>query len=387
MFEKMRTRPWPAICIAIIGLALVFTLITLPMAYSKPKEMPLAIVSLDQGIIAPEQGAINMGQTIMNTITNGTTSNTQAIVKWTILDSEEAVIAGFNKQEYYAALIISADYTVKALSLQNATPQRPNINIIVNQGKNNNAATVCETMLLGITNVLKTQMQSNILQALQQSGQAISDIQSQVLINPIDVSVSYMNPVGNNSANGMGQSLIFIPLWVASIAGAVLIYQLFGKFKENTTKPSITKKYGLQIAAALLGCLLAGFTVAFIGAVIMQLSFSFMTVALFLSLASFCYMLMVLAVLNWMDMGGMAIFILILLMGMTLLNLPYEFMPTIYQDWIYPWIPMRFTVEGLRDIFYFGAGIWNSATPVLLSIGAVSLAVLFLEMFKPKKNG
>lgn len=58
----------------------------------------------------------------------------------------------------------------------------------------------------------------------------------------------------------------------------------------------------------------------------------------------------------------------------------------IYRDWIYSWLPMRFMVEGLRNLFYFGDGMtWSTPVSVLVWIGLVSMIVILASAFKYTK--
>jgi len=60
-------------------------------------------------------------------------------------------------------------------------------------------------------------------------------------------------------------------------------------------------------------------------------------------------------------------------------------MSSFYRDWIYSWLPMRFMVEGLRELFFFGKGLgWNHAVSSLTWIGIVSAVVILASGFKPR---
>lgn len=382
MLEKIKSKPkWAVIPLAVILLALAFSLITLPMAYSKPKEMPVALLSLDKGIELNGQ-QVNMGQQIIEQVRMSLApiEGETAAIKWFVLSDYDELTKAIDEQKYYGALVIPEDFSAKVFSLNSPVISIPDIQLLINQGMHYSAASAVENILVQISGGFKNMLLSNMLDFIQSSGQAISDTQKQAMQNPLQIQTTYMNPVGEKSASGNAQSLLFAPLWIASIVGAMAIYVL----NRDEKKQKLSIKSFWQVAGyALLGGVVAGFTVAFIGAVIMQLSFSFITVALFLTVASTCYILLILAVLNWLGIASIVIFILIFLLELSLLNLPYEFMPSFYQTWVYPWLPMRFTVEGLREIFYFESGIWNGATMVLVIMGAVSLLILAARAFLP----
>ncbi len=60
-----------------------------------------------------------------------------------------------------------------------------------------------------------------------------------------------------------------------------------------------------------------------------------------------------------------------------------EMMPPFYQEWIYPWLPMRFMIEELRRIFFFGEGLtWNFDVSALVWIGIVSMIIIVSTTMK-----
>ena len=103
----------------------------------------------------------------------------------------------------------------------------------------------------------------------------------------------------------------------------------------------------------------------------------FMDTALFLSITSFSFFLMISAVLSLAGIKGIAIFVLMLFFGAPLLALAPEMMSPFYRDWIYSWLPMRFMIEGLRELFFFGKGLtWNTPVSVLVWVGLVSILTI-----------
>lgn len=89
---------------------------------------------------------------------------------------------------------------------------------------------------------------------------------------------------------------------------------------------------------------------------------------------------------SWTFIGGVIIFVLLMLFGLVASNLPYEILPTFWQHYIYPWIPMRFMGDGIKDIFYMGDGIWNAGTQVLVWFGAGGFLLTILSALKKDKK-
>jgi ABC-type polysaccharide/polyol phosphate export permease len=55
-----------------------------------------------------------------------------------------------------------------------------------------------------------------------------------------------------------------------------------------------------------------------------------------------------------------------------------EIMPDFYREWIDPWLPMRFMVDGVRELFFFGEHLtWNHSVSALALISLISLCAVF----------
>ena len=67
---------------------------------------------------------------------------------------------------------------------------------------------------------------------------------------------------------------------------------------------------------------------------------NFTDTALFLSITSFSFFLMISAVLSLVGLKGIGLFALLLFFA-TLLSLAPEMLSPFYQDWVYSWLPMK----------------------------------------------
>lgn len=113
---------------------------------------------------------------------------------------------------------------------------------------------------------------------------------------------------------------------------------------------------------------------------------SFMDTAIFLTITFSSFFLMIFAVISWLGLRGIAIFALLLFFGAPLLALAPEMMSTFYHDWVYSWLPMRFMVEGIRELFFFGIEVsWNILS-TLTWIGVISSVVILTSAFKIPDN-
>jgi hypothetical protein len=111
----------------------------------------------------------------------------------------------------------------------------------------------------------------------------------------------------------------------------------------------------------------------------------FADTAFFLTITFFSFFLLISAVMSWLGIKGIALFALMLFFGAPLLALAPEMMSSFYRDWVYSWLPMRFMMEGLRELFFFGQGLsWNNAVSSLTWIGLVSAIVILGSVLKPR---
>ncbi len=166
--------------------------------------------------------------------------------------------------------------------------------------------------------------------------------------------------------------------------GAVLLYTVLSKTVFNTRKEKLLAATKQLITGVLLA-VLVGIGITWFAEGVLNVDIPLKTdTALFLSLAYMSFFLMILSIVSWIGFKGVPVFALILFFGAQLLSLAPEVMPAFYRDWIYPWQPMCFMVDGLRDLFFFGKEFtWNHAATVLSGIGIVSLFVLFFSVLKP----
>jgi len=371
--------------IIVLAVVVFFGLTMIPSVNPTPTNLPIAIVNEDLGVEIPNQGKLNMGNTIVESIqkTSKPTSDEEPAIDWVLVNSYEEVMNGLNNQEYYAALVIPKDFSAKQASLKTPKPSSSEIEILINQGMNSAAANMAGQMLNGVVDNINLNIRTDLLKGFEMQGGTLTTEQAAVLATPITKKVTNVNEVGPNSANGNAPVLLFQPIWLASIAGSVTMFLKIRKLSfSNRTKKLFTLSEQVLVGALL--ALTAGFGLAWISDAIGMNIPQFTNTALFLSLSFFSFYLMISAVLSWMGMKGISIFIVILYFGAPLLAMAPELMSPFYRQWIYSWLPMRFMIEGLRDLFYFSKELnWNQPTVVLLGIAIVSIIVLLTSALKP----
>lgn len=367
--------------VIVLIVVLIFGLTLVPSVKPTPKNVPIAFVNEDQGVEIPNQGHLNMGKTISEMIQAKTEK--ESPIKFIFIKSNEEVRKGLNNREYYGAIVIPKDFSQKQASLMGPSPTSPEIKIMVNQGMNTIASTMVTTALNGMVDNINNNVRAQLLAGFEKQGGTVTTKQAAALVSPITKKVTNVNEVGTASMNGNAPVSLFQPLWMASIAGAAIIFLMVSKLPFANRK----EKLAVHVAQILMGAviaLVAGFGLTWMAETIGVHIPKFVVIALFLSMTCFSFFLMISAVLSWTGIKGIPIFVLILFFGAPLLAMAPEFMSSFYRDWIHSWLPMGFMVDGLRELFFFGKGIsWNHPTSVLVWIGLVSMVVIFASVAKP----
>ena len=232
---------------------------------------------------------------------------------------------------------------------------------------NTAASTMAGQMLNVIVDNMNNTVRAQLLDGVKAKGATLTTDQAAKLVTPITKKVTNVNEIGKNSANGNAPISLFQPLWIASLASAAIIFMAIRNMPVGSRKENFVLKVK-QIITGAVAAVVVGFGLTWIADGMVGLNISnFTDTALFLSITSFSFFLMISAVLSLVGLKGIGVFALLLFFGAPLLSLAPEMLSPFYQDWVYSWLPMRFMIEGLREIFFFGKGLsWS--TPVIVLI-------------------
>lgn len=372
----------PIIALVVI---FIFSLTLFPSVQPQPKNLPIAIVNEDQGVQIPNQPKMNMGHTIVEMIqkTEKTTTDEDPAVKWVEVKTAEEAQKGMDNQKYYAALVIPKDFSAQQASLRTTAPATPEVQIYINQGMNTAASTMAGGVLNGVVDNMSNNVRNQLLEGFEKQGATLTAKQAASLATPITKKVTNVNEIGTNSANGNAPVSLFQPLWMASLVGAAIIFMAVSKLSIANRKENFVVKIVQVLLGTIVG-LVVGFGLTWLADGMLGLHIpKFTDTALFLSITSFSFFLMISAVLSLLGLRGMPIFILMLFFGAPLLAMAPEMMSPFYRDWVYSWLPMRFMVQGLRELFFFGKGLtWSSPISTLVWIGVVSTLIILASSLK-----
>lgn len=222
------------------------------------------------------------------------------------------------------------------------------IQLVINQGKN--------------------PMVSNSL------GSAISSMGAS---SGIAFDITYENPLSEGMSMGFTHMILMMLTYLSSYITAVVVSNTFKLKKENARQ--MFSSIGVQVAYAALCSLFIGFCGAGLIVCATGASIGLVDLALFVAMASFAFQMIVLGSLDLFGMAGMVVPIGLLVIGMGTAYLPTEFLPAFWQDWVYPWDPLRFMADGFRSIMYMGQGFWNSSSPALLVVAGVGAVLIGIK--------
>jgi hypothetical protein len=426
MLEKLGNKKIIAPFIIVVVIGCFFALIFYPNVSMTPKDLPFAILNLDEGAETP-QGSVNAGEAIIENITSMESSETDSKmpVIWTEISSQAELDEALENNEYYGALIIPADFTQSQVAFQMASGAASPISAadivallpkgvtlpdnfdsadpttypegldpsvvakimqdaassdVADTSTATNTEEVAATSLQLIIDNAKSPMVASLMQSSMVSifDEAAIDVEVTVIHNGNGESGSMMSVM-------MSQQIAIMPLFLMSVIGAALTFLILRPSKSST-RSERWKSIGLQSIFAAGVSLLAGLTTYCILTWVVGVDIPVVGSILFLWLASFCVMLMFLGAFNIAFGIGVLLILIVMGCGMATGMLPYEVLPAFWQDWVYPWAPQRFIGGGLRDIMFMGTGAWNNGSGPLLISGMIGLLVLCLSGLKTRRS-
>lgn len=337
----------------LVGMILIVTIFTFAFMGSTinptPKDLPIVFVSLDKGVELPNKTELNFGEQLQTTLQQ----NTQLPIRWAKAKDKKEVIQGMKEKRYYGAIILSEDFTSNIASLTTSTPQKPKLELLINQGMNHTAATAVNQMLDKIVNNVSTQIQGRSYQQLAAQKVSLTVAQAQMLANPLEVKTELQNKVGTYTGNGNLPVLFTQILWITTFISSMLCFTMIRKATEGQVSigsvltqlvggilfVGVISSLSLLIATKVLDANVADVTAT--------LGYLFFTGMMFFLIQS--------SILNWLGLVGAPLMILLFFFSMPVLSLPPEFLSSVTHEALYDWNPLKFAVEGFRSIFFFGS--------------------------------
>ncbi|MGO1183878.1 MAG: ABC transporter permease [Micrococcaceae bacterium] len=350
----------PALAVALVGC--VMALLFYPMLNMAPKDLPFAVLSLDEGASTP-QGEINAGAMVVEQLTSSDTTNDDAApIAWTQVDTQEELDAALANNELYGALTVPADFTQQQAAAQAEQASAPRVDVVLDHAK---------------SPLMATQLQTSMGSLFAEQG--------------LEANISVINtgPADSSSASPMAsmmsQQIGVMPLMMMSLIGSVLLTRLFPRGAASSTGSRFAV-LGRQLGYAAGVSLLVGLVSVWLLNGLVGAAAPFWTTTLFLWLASIAVMALFLGAFNLATPIGVLAVLGLLIGGMMTGVLTAEVLPAFWADWIQPWAPQAFIGEGLRDILYRGAELLPRGGGGLLALGGVGLGLVAVAGLLPRRQ-
>ncbi|WP_152396191.1 YhgE/Pip domain-containing protein [Paenibacillus guangzhouensis] len=361
----------------VFGLAMMGTVLS-----SQPRELPVAIVVLDQPVQSPAGGDMAIGQMMQEKLTGEL--GTQLPVTFTVLHSEAEAVQGMDEQKYYGALVLPENLSAGVLSLQSPNPQQAAVTIYANEGMNMQVATTVKQMLHQVMQGVSGELTKQLMGMVAAKTPAVPVQTAEHFMHPFTVQDQTLHSVGAKNANGNAPGLLTQILWIGSLITSVCMFLASKAARSTGSRPWGTILFqiiaGIVFVAAAAS-LTQWMAESWYGMEIQHEG----KVWLFLVLIAVTFFAIQSTLLNWVGMPAMVLLVLLMFFSMPLLNMVPEMLSDVTRDWLYSWTPLRIAASGLRDVMYFG-GEGGGLQEIITILGCIVGAGVILMMASAAKR-
>lgn len=393
---------------------LIFATAFYPAYNPKPHDIPMAIVNLDKG--TEVQGKkIEIGKQIEQKMME----NDQNTLDWHKVSSEAEAIKQVKNGTYAGAIVIDKHFSAHALSpaqsiimkdkqqematkvasgeippqmaaqLQQQAPKIPQIEkatmtTYYDEGGQGQLGRVVQQALNQITERTNATVSKQNSNALAQNKVSVPAQQLDAIAHPVEAKSTAYHPIKSNQANGNASMVLFMPVWLASMITAVVLYFNYKKNKTSAHPKPRLMFAGLTLLIDFAASTLGAFAyVYFLHGV---LNFNFpnpLATALFISLAVAGFSLLVLGIMVWVGIIAAPLFLLFVFFSMQAVMLPFAMVPKFYQQYILPWNPFKHYTSEITHLIYLNHGFtlnantWMFIAFILFGIISITSAYYF----------
>ncbi|MBA8759798.1 hypothetical protein GWK87_05665 [Staphylococcus schleiferi subsp. coagulans] len=376
-----------------------------PAYNPKPNNVPMAIVNLDKGTHIQDK-EINIGKKLTEKLKD----NKKEKIQWHEVNDAKKAQDEVRKGTYAGAIILENHFSEHALSPAQTTimkskqkelqqeveegkilPQQiqkikeqmekkgqkapskieqAQIGTYIDEGGQGQLANVTKQVLKQISTNINQQVSHQNVQALAQSNIDISAKQFEQFSNPVNVDQHTFHPIASHQANGNAAMVLFMPVWLASMITAVVLYFNFKNRSQMSSRHRQTLTCALTIGIDLI--------------------------ASFIGLAISGFSLLILGLMVWIGILAAPLFLILVFFSMQAILLPIHMVPKFYQQYILPWNPFKLYTTEIKNLVYLHQPLeWNSTIIVLISFilfGIISVLIshytknIFLMLIRFKLN-
>ena len=182
------------------------------------------------------------------------------------------------------------------------------------------------------------------------------------ITNPVKVNDTKVNKVKDHQGSGNAPFLMFMPVWMSSIVGSILLFFAF-RSSHNITIVQRVSATLIQFVGAILTAFIGGFGYVYFMSGVQGFNFYYTSkIALFISLAILSFMGLIMGVMTWLGLKSIPIFFIAMFFSMQLVTLPKQLLPKFYQDYIVDWNPFTHYANSLRELIYMHQPIELNST-------------------------
>ena len=410
--ERLGKRRFALPTLAALLLACILSLVFYPMTHMEARDLPFAILNLDEGATTPA-GEVNAGQQMAENLVAAPNS----AIEWTVVESQEELDAAMENNEYYGAVVIPQGFTAAQLSANAAgsgaadsgTGQESAAPGEASGGAASEGSVATEPASDGAAaaeadgataaeadgataeeadGAVATEEVTPAIQVLLDNAKSplVASQMSTLLPSMfselgVEAQVQTVHAGASSSATNplLSQQLSVMPLvilsLIASVLTAIAVAPLKGTAGAARRGQAVKQLITIVVTSAVIA-LIVWMMVTAVG------NFDLPAGAItFFWLASAALMALFVGLLDLWALLGALIAVAVFALGMPSGPLPAQMLPSFWQTWVYPWAPQHFIGDGVRDIAYMGAGAWPAGATQLAVICGVGLLLLIVAAF------
>ncbi|MEC6953477.1 YhgE/Pip domain-containing protein [Staphylococcus aureus] len=396
--------------IATMIILVIFSLAFYPAYNPKPKDLPIGILNEDKGTTIQDKN-VNIGKKLEDKLLDSDSNK----IKWVKVDSEKDLEKDLKDQKIFGVAIIDKDFSKDAMSKtqkvvmdskkeemqqkvasgeippqvvqqmkqkmgnQQVEVKQAKFKTIVSEGSSLQGSQIASAVLTGMGDNINAQITKQSLETLTSQNVKVNATDINGLTNPVKVDNEKLNKVKDHQAGGNAPFLMFMPIWIGSIATSILLFFAFRTSNNIVVQHRIIASIGQMIFAVV-----AAFAGSFVYIYFMQgvQGFDFdhpNRIAIFVAFAILGFVGLILGVMVWLGMKSVPIFFILMFFSMQLVTLPKQMLPESYQKYVYDWNPFTHYATSVRELLYLNHHIELNSTMWMfigfMIFGAVSSLV------------
>lgn len=390
-------HPLTWLSVALAGLIALATTFSYLGGFLDPdanaRNLPLALVNEDAGATLGSQ-PMNFGQQVVTKVS----APNRALgdkVKWTVLTSRRQAVDRIAEDDFFAALVVPADFSQRVLAIgqsASGSPSPASIEVLTNPASGSYAGTFSQTVATEAVRQVSAATSSELEAFLTRAGVTLAPAAARVLGQPVETKVTVAHPIGERGGRGIAPFYFAVVLAVVGVIGAVIVSTgidfLTGEQEWNLLGRRLRRRphalapwsaWTVKLIATLATALLTGWLVTWMAVGILGMSagpvwqlglFAVLGVAM-----SSTITLTLLAAFG--IMGELIALFFAVIFGVPSAGgvYPVQALPGFFR-FLHAWVPLRYLTDGSRALIFFNGANVGLTRAVLVLGGYVTGAVL-----------